>query len=56
MYKTMPFPIIEVTLIDKSSMVSKKFFVPAVSKLKVDALMGWLCAVCWVEADLATCM
>ena len=55
MYKSMPFQIIEVTLIDKSSMVSKKFFV-LVSKLKVDALMEWLCAVCWVEADLATCM
>jgi hypothetical protein len=38
MYKSMPFPIVQVTLIDKSSMASKKFFVP-VSKFKVDGMV-----------------
>ena len=42
---TSQFPIVQVTLIDKSSMASKKFFVP-VSKFKVDGMvvccvLGW---------------
>ena len=35
---TSQFPIVQVTLIDKSSMASKKFFVP-VSKFKVDGMV-----------------
>ena len=54
-YKSVPCPIIQVTLMDKSSMASKKFIVP-VSKLKVDGMVvccvsGWSWS-CYMQVGL----